>query len=229
MNESVELRDSKIFGNSWLWPKHDAICWDFFNKPLTSSVDSNNPATFPHDVLPYVSTRDCVIQAGGNSGLYAKIYSGFFEKVYTFEPDATWFTCLTHNVPEKNVYKFQCCLGNDSTGLNVATPTWSKENYGAIRVSGPGNVPQLQIDSFNAAPNLIHLDIEGYELFALQGAINTIEKHKPVIVLEINDTMCQMFGYRENDIDAFLASFGYSRKRTWVEDAPYGTKDVLFA
>ena len=228
-NDTYEIRNSQLFGDGWLWPKHDTICWDFFNKPLTSNLDSNDPATFPYDIVNYVNKRTCVIQAGGNSGLYPKIYSKFFDKVYTFEPDLDWFTCMAHNVTETNVFKFQCCLGNDSTSLNVSTPSWHSDNYGAIRVTGTGSIPQLTIDSFNTEPDLIHLDIEGYELFALQGAIETIKKHTPVIVVEINDVMCQTYGYREHDIDALLSPFGYTRQKIWTEESPYGTHDVLFS
>jgi hypothetical protein len=35
--------------------------------------------------------------------------------------------------------------------------------------------------------NLIHLDIEGYELYAIKGAVNTIVKYKPTVVLEVRD------------------------------------------
>ena len=43
----------------------------------------------------------------------------------------------------------------------------------------------LTIDSLHLAPNVIHLDVEGYELEVLNGAMKTIETFKPVIVSEI--------------------------------------------
>lgn len=226
---NFDIRNSSIFGDGWMWPAKDTICWDFFNRPLVNSTVSNNPATFPYDVVEYVPNRKCVIQAGGNSGLYAKIYSKFFDVVYTFEPDPVWFACLTHNVTETNVYKFQCCLGDNSISLDVATPSWHNDNYGAIRVTGPGNVPQMTIDSFNTKPDLIHLDIEGYEFFALRGAAETLRKHKPIVVIEVNDVMCQVYGHMAADIDNFLEQFGYTKKKVWIEDAPYGTMDVLYS
>jgi hypothetical protein len=41
-----------------------------------------------------------------------------------------------------------------------------------------------RLDNFNLIPGLIKVDVEGYESKVLEGAINTIEKHKPVLILE---------------------------------------------
>ena len=45
--------------------------------------------------------------------------------------------------------------------------------------------PIHRIDDLNLTQcDLIHLDIEGYEYFALLGAMSTIKKYSPVIALE---------------------------------------------
>jgi hypothetical protein len=42
-----------------------------------------------------------------------------------------------------------------------------------------------RIDDLNLPScDLIHLDVEGYEAAALQGAIETIKKFKPVVIIE---------------------------------------------
>ena len=49
------------------------------------------------------------------------------------------------------------------------------------------------------------LDVEGYELYAIKGAVNTIAKYKPTVVLEVwdhSDTQIQL--------EQLLAELGYS-------------------
>ena len=84
------------------------------------------------------------------------------------------FYCLNLNVTSPNVFKYQSCLGNsrDLVALKIKA-----KNRGKNFVNGSGVIPTLLIDDLNLEVcDLIHLDIEGYELFALQGAIKTIKK-----------------------------------------------------
>ena len=54
---------------------------------------------FPNEIIKLLpqNKRKLIIQAGGNAGLYPKLYSTMFEKVITFEPDHRWFVCLINN------------------------------------------------------------------------------------------------------------------------------------
>ena len=42
----------------------------------------------------------------------------------------------------------------------------------------------IMLDSLQLKPDLIHLDIEGHEKWALKGARETIDKYSPAVVLE---------------------------------------------
>jgi len=54
------------------------------------------------------------------------------------------------------------------------------------------------------------LDIEGYEIYALKGGIETIKKYRPVIVLEVcEDGHIEKYGYNRSDLEAFLETLGY--------------------
>jgi len=56
---------------------------------------------------------------------------------------------------------------------------------------------------------LIKIDIEGAELLALRGAQRTIERDRPVIFYEENESAYQAFGYTVADVRGFLKAFGY--------------------
>jgi FkbM family methyltransferase len=176
----------------------------------------------PRYVSQFCKNKRTVIQAGGNCGIYARLYSELFETVYTFEPDPINFYCLVQNIKNTNVIKFQSCLGSDHKLVSVAINenTMAKKGYncGTFQVSGNGKVPVLKIDDLALDQcDLIHLDIEGFEGFALQGAMETIKKFKPTICLEING-LGKQYGWPENKIHTLLETINYKFEITTEND-----------
>jgi FkbM family methyltransferase len=166
----------------WWWPKNDSL-----EKRLLKYAD------LPQQIKKYVNSFDTAVQAGGNTGFYTAQYAAMFDTVYTFEPDYLNFQCMSMNLTEQNIIKLQACVGDTHglVGLNIVD-----RNRGENSVNGTGIYPMLTIDdlSLNAC-DLIHLDIEGYELYAIKGAVNTIVKYKPTVVLEVwdhSDTQLQL-------------------------------------
>jgi len=88
-------------------------------------------------------------------------------------------------------------------------------------MGGSGNlqdiieVEAITLDEFVREENisgkidLIKIDIEGAELFALQGMREVLSKNKPALILEINDEMMGLAGYSAKDIQNYLSEFGY--------------------
>jgi FkbM family methyltransferase len=68
---------------------------------------------------------------------------------------------------------------------------------GALKQRGENNrgrgfadVDFITLDDYcaaNPAPDLIKIDVEGYQAKAIAGAMNTIRRHKPVIIIELHD------------------------------------------
>jgi FkbM family methyltransferase len=65
--------------------------------------------------------------------------------------------------------------------------------------------------------SLIKADIEGAELLAFRGAVNTIEAHLPTVICEINPWFFDGFGLRLSDLVAFFADRGYHLYRYTAE------------
>ena len=183
--------------DGWLWPTKDTACWEW----LQAEKDN------PEKVSEYCIQKRVVVQAGGNCGFYVKPYAHLFETVYTFEPDPQNFYCLVHNVEEQNVIKLQSCIGNSHKLVGMKT---KQKNAGVSRVSEyPGGYPTMLIDDLALEVcDLIHLDIEGYEFFALQGAIETIKRCKPQIAIEWLGHN-KLYGVSDEEITKFLTDLGY--------------------
>jgi FkbM family methyltransferase len=202
----MEIINEVEIRQGWAWPKTDISCWAFMQRyPV-----------LPQTISELVPQKRVVVQAGGNCGFYPKQYAALFNTVYTFEPDWLNFYCLNINVPESNVVKNQSCLGNSHQLVDLRI---KEKNRGKNYVAGTGRYPTYRIDDLNLdVCDLIHLDIEGYEYYALQGATETISKCKSVIVIEMWD---QLSGRFEDDINAktelLLSSLGYTYLQTFHE------------
>ena len=186
----------------WIWPKSDESSWEGQN-------EYNNLAQY---ILPYVSNRDVMIQAGGNCGFILSTFVNHFNTIYTFEPDPINFYCLNQNVTSPNVFKMQCCLGKESTPVNTQQldRPGRLRDTGGVHVEGQGATPTIVIDSLNLpACDLIQLDVEGYELNALLGAVNTIKKYKPVLCIEFCEKWLNRYETTSDNIETLLTELGY--------------------
>lgn len=168
------------------------------------------------------------IQAGGNLGFFPWKFSSRFDVVLTFEPEPLNFYCLSHNVQEDNVVKIQACLGSEHKWVNIRNP--DNSHVGLCEVdrdnTANGNIPTLTIDSLMVpACDLIQLDLEGYEYFALLGAEDTIKKYRPVIVLEMTGHETK-YGVEAGLIDKTLANWGYRRVAQCYLDVVYKHDDT---
>jgi FkbM family methyltransferase len=159
----------------WYWLKSDVKSWD---GPKSDWEEYHKGI-----VLKTVKQFRTVIQAGGCQGMYPRLYAEMFQRVYTFEPDPWNFHALTVNCQKDNIVKIQAALGNSHKMINVHRLTM--ENVGEHRVVDGFNYPMFMLDVFDFdSVDLIHLDTEEYEYAVLEGAQDTISKHKPVILAE---------------------------------------------
>jgi FkbM family methyltransferase len=153
--------------------------------------------------------RTCV-QAGGNIGIYPKLLARDFDRVITFEPHAENYQALCMNTKDiGKISRFQMGLGKEVKRAGMHQNL--KGNMGAIRVSDGDDISIVDLDSlFLNDVDLIYLDIEGYELFALQGAEKTIEKTRPVITVELNG-LAEKFGSTDQAVRDWLTKRSYKQ------------------
>lgn len=163
-------------------------------------------------VLRLVPGRTACVQAGGHLGVYPKRLAQEFATVYTFEPAPALFPLLLANAPEPNIVRFQAALGAKAELVRLSqTRRDGKPNAheGVTHVSGPGVIPTMRLDDLALATlDLVCLDIEGWELYALQGAAQTIARCKPVLMVEINKNL-GFVGIEPDAVRGYIEGFGY--------------------
>jgi FkbM family methyltransferase len=209
------MENEVILHKGYYWPKKDGsieITSDYAHTDSTCYNLMNKFQYIPDNLSKWVDNKNVIIQAGGNAGFYVKRYSELFNKVYTFEPDPTNFYCLNLNVTSPNVYKYQAFLGATNECRNIIN-TYATLGHGGSHISNmDGDIPTLRIDDLNLKEcNLIHLDIEGYEMFALLGGIETIKRCSPIICVEDYPDWKKRYNSSLESIENMLFSMGYSR------------------
>lgn len=159
-----------------------------------------------HEQVPHAKNRRAVVQAGGHIGIYPSILAEYFEQVYTFEPDGNNFQCLVANCAKPNVYVARGLLGE----VRGCRELRVSKNSGGHNVGAKGPVPTYRIDDLALAKcDAIFLDIEGFEIPALRGAMDTIKRAHPLLVVEENKKLHGK-GFQFGDIERLLAPFGYT-------------------
>lgn len=130
------------------------------------------------------NTRACV-QAGGHAGYWPKHLALFFGHVYTFEPEPALFECMSRNcaqVPNMTAYPIALGAQHGKARLksHVSAGSWR------IDAAGETEVELWPIDTLHLPHcDAIFLDVEGYEVEALQGAADTIKRCRPLILCEL--------------------------------------------
>jgi FkbM family methyltransferase len=146
-------------------------------------------------------------------------------KIFAVEPVRDNFeVCrinLERNELQGRVKLWQLALGEKKATVEIPTGvgTWQFISSAAEKSHSAGMkvqpVEQVTLDSFVAEKvagpvSMIKCDVEGYELFVLKGALETLRKSKPALLLEISRPFCERFNYKPEDIFTLLAPLGYS-------------------
>lgn len=190
------------------WPEQDEHCRPAVLHTL-GDID---------DAVRFVTRRNVCVQAGGNCGIWVVRFAELFGHVYTFEPDRDNYWCLERNCQAPNVTMFNAALGHEPGAIRMEG---QRDNCGALYIAPGGEIPVMTIDSLSLeACDLIYLDIEGYEFLALQGAAQTIARHRPVIAIE-NKGLSERYGKTAQAVERFICTLGY-------EVAARIRRDVIF-
>lgn len=201
------------------WTKEDPDAYEYL-KHTNSGMLSK--------IVPHLKNNKVAVQAGAHCGFVIKELKKHFENIYAFEPNTSMFLCTCMNNPEKNIYKFQACLGNEHklvnminfAGLGIGADYVELNETTSGLITAQGKIPMLMIDDLNLNQcDLIELDVEGFEYWAMLGARKTVEKFKPLLVLE------QWWGYRadvkEGMMEKLLNELGYKEVDVILPDHIY--------
>lgn len=169
------------------------------------------------------------IDLGANMGLYSLFAAkkvGRQGTVLAIEPSTREFQRLKTHVKLNtlpNICLLQVAVSNRQTEADLLIATEKNTGHNTLGMFGYDSV-QLQekekvhvekLDDLIQERSLkrldvIKMDIEGTEFFALQGAINTLTQFHPVILLELSDITLEHQGCHSKQVWDFLTQLGYT-------------------
>ncbi len=153
------------------------------------------------------------VDVGSHCGLWSFNLAHWFELTHAFEPMALHRECFALNLDAaKETYVLHdCALGEQRGMVRLESEQGSSGN---TKIVGDGDIELRTLDSFKLdGVDLIKIDTEGFELPVLRGAVETINRCRPVIVVEQKRDMAEQMGLPKLGAVAFLVDQGYRLAR----------------
>ena len=187
---------------------------------------------------------------GAHLGQEVSVYKELnIKNIHLFEPQKNLYSVLEEkfsNDSDISLYNFglgdeekseKLNLSPENNGLSasILKPQKHKDLYPDIKFIGTEEVAIKIYDKLKIEKvNFLNIDIQGYELFALKGSLETLRKDIDYIFIEVNKEEFYQGNVLVNELDEFLEKLGFIRVETkWVNrfiqwgDALYIKKDNL--
>jgi len=192
----------------WFFPdneKHFIKFVDFF--PETSYQQN----IFSHALFK-TKNKSCFVDIGANLGLHTVRAASCFDYVHSFEPARVNYEALSKNSQNfTNIKTYNVGLGGKESLGYLKIPK-NSNNLGSFSFKDFNNMKEHELsieevtikslDSYKLSPDLIKIDAQGFEVQILQGSIDTIRRHSPVILIE-------MLKYNSKKIEKLLTEYSY--------------------
>jgi len=209
----------RINGHTLYYPKDMAWCFidgDYYEKKLTEILEfaiKNIKSPVFYDI-------------GANIGYYSIRFAKISQEIHSFEPVKKTFEILTKNKSVNNIenlYLHKYGVSNQNKSLNINLYS-SSGNNSIIKRNIPENHPckfigveeitTVTLDSYIKdnripLPDLIKIDVEGAELYVLEGAKDVISSKKPIIIFEYSETTFNDANYKFENIIQYFNGMDY--------------------
>lgn len=200
----------KRVGNYYV-PDHETLQLDALSKGAWQ-IDHLEAA------LRHVTDWSCAVDGGAHVGSWTLHMAKRFAQVIAFEPAPDTHEALAANIAEYRarepeagmIIHHKLALGGHRHTTGMADDQrYSGGNTGGRYLKGPGDIEVVTLDSFNRESlGFLKLDVEGYEVFALEGAVETLTRCKPVVLIEVKPRMAHRFGISPLAAVEFLIKIG---------------------
>lgn len=199
-------------------------------------------------VLHYLRQDDLFADVGANVGVFTLLASGVCKcPSVSFEPIPSTFKKLCNHIKINNLEDKVRCI-NQGVAEKQGTLLFSNSQNDCLNHIIPSGTSETDVSTVQVpvttldqvfenapAPTLIKMDIEGYELFALQGATHLAENPTlNVIILECTP-VAERYEYSRDKIFNFMdkyrfKAFSYTpfTRRLYSVTAPGNHDNVIF-
>ena len=169
----------------WYFPNIET----HFPQMLAKNISKGGPTEYQQPVrlrsLQHVKNKRTALDIGANVGLWSRDLVKYFDQVIAFEPVAMFRECLEKNVTASNISVESVALGDSEGQVRMIITDGNTGHTHVDPASTNGDTRIIRLDSLNLQNvDYIKIDCEGFEYRVLQGAKETIQRCRPVVVIE---------------------------------------------
>ena len=172
----------------------------------------------PHitEFLKLNLTKDSVfVDVGSNYGWHSIISHDLCKEIYSYEPQKLIYEQQLKSIQVNNISNiklFNYGIGNTNESKNMRPIDYdSYVHIGDLSIGEGGESIEVRtLDSL--LPNgydFIKIDVQGYEKYVLEGSLNIINNHKPIIIIEIECHQLNRFGYGCDELFNLIKGLDY--------------------
>tara|TARA_R110002072_G_scaffold2292_1_gene19052 strand:+ start:2063 stop:2716 length:654 start_codon:yes stop_codon:yes gene_type:complete len=165
-------------------------------------------------MLKYIKPSWVCLDIGANIGLHSLTMAKLGKVVHSFEAQPIIAECLQSTIVKKeinNIILYKYALGAVQRESAIFTDNSGRSSIEGVRdhlFSHRIPTYMRRLDDLHIPKvDFMKIDIEGYEWHMLQGAEETIKKHRPLLILETFKTKKNM-----NELEIFCEKFSYSKQ-----------------
>ena len=193
---------------------------------------------YEHYIFDYIKNNidvngKNIIDIGANFGFHTLEFAdlvGNDGHIFSFEPQKLVYYQLCGNVilnGYDNVTTYNVALGNENSTLKMENlQYYSNEtiNIGNAHLNqyydnGYNWVEVKKLDDYEFENvSVIKIDVQGYEPNVLNGAIKTINKHRPFIFIEVEEPQLSIYNFSKDDVFNILKDLNYTFKKVLDAD-----------
>lgn len=171
--------------------------------------------------LKCVKRRGVAVDIGAHAALWSWQMAHDFGHVIAFEPMQAHADCFERNMADMTNWTLhRTALGPEEGEVWLRTRTANSSGDTGVEPSGESEgshkAPLRTLDSYGLDDvDFVKIDCEGYELFVLQGAVETLLRCKPCVIVEQKPEtgMEARYGIGTTDAVAFLEALGAVKRR----------------
>lgn len=152
------------------------------------------------------------VDIGANIGLWSWLIAKRFAELDAFEPVPLYADCWRKNVGKGTLHPV--ALGEEAGEASMIAMTPGSCGDTTIAVGQPGNIvaPVVEVrtlDSYGFADvDFVKVDAEGFELYIMRGAAQTLTRCRPTVIVEQKPGHGKKFGLGDTEAIDYLRGLG---------------------
>jgi FkbM family methyltransferase len=189
-------------------------------------IDGSSELPVQRCVSQHVQPGGVFYDVGANVGFFSLLAGrrvGPGGAVYAFEPVSENATTVRRNTSLnqlENISVFEVAVDEKARTAELFITKWdggsslSRDAIPSSQLIEPRSVQVVALDDFIAhkglrPPTMVKVDVEGAEMGALRGMLNTLKRFRPVVLYEIDDRDRASMERRRGELDTLVTGLGY--------------------